>query len=103
VRTWAPAGADDAIRAMMGRAVAAWFRIGDLERADPPGFGRLGEIRVPAVMVLGDREYPMVSQASRVIAARLGDCREVLVPGADHLLPLREPARLAEAIGEVAG
>ena len=103
VRTWAPAGADDAITAMMGRAASSWFEAGDLEREDPPGFARLGEVRVPAVMLLGDLEYPMVAQASRAIAAKLDGCREVLVPGADHLLPLRDPPRLARAVSEVAG
>jgi pimeloyl-ACP methyl ester carboxylesterase len=102
LRTWAPAGGGDAITAMMRRAVSSWFEIGDLEQADPPGFARLGEVRVPAVMLLGDLEYPMVSQASRAIAAKLGNCREVLVPGADHLLPLRDPLRLAQAISEIA-
>ena len=54
-------------------------------------------------MLLGDLEYPMVSQASRAISAKLDGCREVVVPGADHLLPLRDPLRLAWAISEVAG
>ena len=103
LRTWAPAGANDAITAMMRRAVSSWFETGNLERADPPGFPRLGEIRVPAVVLLGDLEYPMVSEASNAIAARLHRCREVLVPGADHLLPLRDPLRLAQAVSEVAG
>jgi 3-oxoadipate enol-lactonase len=102
LRTWAPAGANDAITAMMRRAVSSWFEIGDLEQADPPGLAWLGEVRVPAVMLLGDLEYPMVSQASRAIAAKLGNCGEVLVPGTDHLLPLRAPVRLAQAISEIA-
>jgi 3-oxoadipate enol-lactonase len=88
---------------MMRRAVSSWFEIGDLERADPPGFPWLGEIGIPAIMLLGDLEYPMVSQASSVIAAKLDHCREVLVPGADHLLPLRDPRRLAQAISQIAG
>jgi pimeloyl-ACP methyl ester carboxylesterase len=56
LRTWAPAGTDDAITAMMRRAVSS----------------------------------------------KLGNCGEVLVPGADHLLPLRDPLRLAQAISEIA-
>jgi len=103
LRTWAPAGADDAVVAMMRGAVSSWFAIGDLEQADPPAFGRLREIRVPAVMLLGDLEYPMVAEASRAIAARLDGCRTLLAPGADHLLPLRAPHRLAAAIAEIAG
>lgn len=102
LRLWAPAGADGAINAMMRGAISSWFEIGDLEEPDPPGFGRLGEIRIPTIMVLGDLEYPMVTDASRAIAARLDGSRMVLLPGADHLLPLREPHRLAEAIAEVA-
>ena len=103
LRTWAPAGADDAITAMVRGSVSSWFEIGELEEADPPGFGRLHEIRVPAVMLLGDLEYPMVTEASRAIAARLDGCRSVQVPGADHLLPLRAPQLLADAITRLAG
>jgi pimeloyl-ACP methyl ester carboxylesterase len=54
-------------------------------------------------MLLGDLEYPMVQDASRAIAARLDGSRTVLVPGADHLLPLRDPHALAEAIAGLAG
>ena len=103
LRTWAPAGADAAIAAMMRGAVSSWFEIGDLERTDPPGFGVLGAVRIPAVMLLGDQEYPMVADVSQKIAARLSGCRTILVPGADHLLPLREPALLANAIADVTG
>jgi pimeloyl-ACP methyl ester carboxylesterase len=104
LRTWAPSGAGGAaIAAMMSGAVSSWFQIGDLERADPPGFGLLDAVRVPAVMLLGDQEYPMVADVSRTIAARLSGCRTILVPGADHLLPLREPALLANAIADVTG
>jgi 3-oxoadipate enol-lactonase len=103
LRVWAPAGANDAITAMVGGAISSWFEIGDLEQPDPPGFGRLGEIRVPTVMLLGDLEYPMVTEASRAMAGRIGGSRTVLLPGADHLLPLRETRRLAAAIAGVAG
>jgi pimeloyl-ACP methyl ester carboxylesterase len=103
LRVWAPAGADDGITAMVSAAVASWFEIGDLENTDPPGFGRLREVRVPVVTLLGELEYPMVSEASRAIAGRLDGSRTVLVPGADHLLPLRDPHGLAAAIAGIAG
>jgi len=103
LRTWAPAGADAAFTAMARGAVSSWFKIRDLEKTDPPGFGLLGKVRAPAIMLLGDQEYPMVADASRAIAACLSRCRTMLVPGADHLLPLRAPALLADAITGVAG
>ena len=103
LRTWAPGGADAAIAAMMRGAISSWFQIGDLEKADPPGFGLLGTVRTPGVMLLGGQEYPMVAEVSRAIAARLSGCQTILVPGADHLLPLREPELLANAIAEITG
>ena len=53
-------------------------------------------------MLLGDLEYPMVTEASRAIAARLDGCRTVEVPGADHLLPLRATHLLADTITHLA-
>jgi len=103
LRTWAGSGTDAAVTAMMRGAISSWFQAGDLEEEDPPGFERIGEIRLPCVMLVGDGEYPMVAEASRAIATRLDGCRTLLVPGADHLLPLRAPGRLAEAIAGLAG
>lgn len=98
--TWAPAGAGAEITDQFRGAVASWFATGDLERKDPPVFGRLGEIRVPAVTLAGDLEYPMVTRAVQDITARIDGCRLITVPGADHLLPLRAPARLAQVVAE---
>src|SRR5262249_10051052 len=52
LRTWAPAGADDATTAMLRGAVSSWFGIGNLEKADPPGFGPPREIPSAAVLHL---------------------------------------------------
>jgi 3-oxoadipate enol-lactonase len=100
LRTWAPAGADEEIRDQFNGAVSSWFAIGDLERPDPPVFERLGEVHVPAVALVGDLEYPMVVYSSNAIAGRVDGCRLLMVPDADHLLPLRVPARLADVIDE---
>ena len=53
-------------------------------------------------MVRGDREYPMVADCADAIAARIPGCGRIIIPGADHLLPLRAPARLAEIVTEQA-
>ena len=84
-------------------AVSGFFEVGELGQPDPPAYDRLGEVRVPAVVVRGDREYPMVADCADAIASRIPGCGRVIVPGADHLLPLRAPARLAEIIIDRAG
>lgn len=98
--TWAPAGHDTAATAEIRAAVSGFFAVGDLERPDPPAYDRLAEVRAPAAVVRGDREYPMVADCADKIASRIPGCRHIIVPGADHMLPLRTPARLAEIITE---
>lgn len=100
LHTWAAAGPDEEITREFRGAVSSWFAIREFERADPPAFGRLGEITASAVLVIGGLEYPMVTTASTAIVDRIPGCETILLPQADHLLPLRCPARLAEVIGE---
>jgi 3-oxoadipate enol-lactonase len=101
--TWAPAGHDDEARAQITSAVSTFLADNDLELPPPPAFARLGEITAPTVLVRGDREYPMVAQCSDAIAERIPGSRRILIPGADHMLPLRVPGRLAEIIADQAG
>src|SRR5215471_3055148 len=95
VRTWAVAGADPAAQAQIRSAVAAFFAIGDLMRPDPPAYSRLGEIKAPSVLAIGDLDYAMVRDCAERIAQAIPGCRLIVVPGADHLLPLRAPDALA--------
>jgi hypothetical protein len=54
-------------------------------------------------VVVGEQEYPMVARCAADIATRIPGCQQVPVPGADHLLPLRVPAMIAELAGKMAG
>lgn len=103
MRTWAAAGADPDARAQIRGAVAAFFGLGDYEELDPPAYSRLGQIRAPTAVVVGDKEYPMVARCAADIAARIVGCQEIPAPGSDHLLPLRAPALIAELASELAG
>jgi 3-oxoadipate enol-lactonase len=98
LRTWAPAGSDPAARAQVSSAVAAFYATSALNDAEPPVYDGLARITAPSVIVRGDLEYPMVAEASELIAARIPGCRTIVIPGADHLLPLRTPAELTEII-----
>jgi 3-oxoadipate enol-lactonase len=100
--TWAAAGDDETAAAEIRAAVSAFFVIGELGQDDPPVYNRLGLVQAPAVVVRGDREYPMVADSSDAIAARIPGCGRIVISGADHLLPLRAPARLAEIVTEQA-
>jgi 3-oxoadipate enol-lactonase len=99
LRTWAAAGADPAAEAQIRGAVAAFLLPGEHEGPEPPAYPRLGEIKAPCVVAVGDLDYPMVRDSSERIAQAIPDCPVIVVPGADHLLPLRAPDALADIIG----
>ncbi|MGF1428038.1 hypothetical protein [Kitasatospora sp. LaBMicrA B282] len=46
--------------------------------------------------------FPAIAAArGAAVAARIPGCRLTVVPGADHLLPLRAPAATTAAIAEL--
>jgi pimeloyl-ACP methyl ester carboxylesterase len=54
----------------------------------PPAVGRLGEIKAPALVVVGDRDTPGNRQASDVLAKQIPGATLRVIAGADHGLPL---------------
>ena len=97
-RIWGAAGATPAVTEQLRSAARASIATGDLEQPDPPVFGRLGEISVPAALMVGDADYPPLVESNRQAAARIPGCEYVLVPGLDHLPPLREPALVLDLV-----
>ncbi len=90
-QVWGAAGATPAVTEQLRSAARASLSAGELELEDPPVFGRLGEITVPAALMVGDADYPPLVESNRQAAARIPGCEFLLVPGMDHLPPLREP------------
>jgi pimeloyl-ACP methyl ester carboxylesterase len=97
-RIWGAAGATQAVMEQLRSAARASIRAEDLELEDPPAFGRLGEISVPASLMVGDADYPPLVESNRQAGGLIPGCEFVLVPGMDHLPPLREPALVLELI-----
>jgi pimeloyl-ACP methyl ester carboxylesterase len=90
-RVWAGAGPTPAVMEQLRSAARADISSRDMEQRDPPVFDRLGEISVPTSLLVGDADYPPLIQANRQAAARIPGCELAVVPGMDHLPPLREP------------
>jgi pimeloyl-ACP methyl ester carboxylesterase len=62
-----------------------------------PVWDRLGELRMPAVVLAGERDAKF-SELGRRLAEGLPEATFTLVPGAGHALPLEAPAAVAAAI-----
>jgi 3-oxoadipate enol-lactonase len=90
-RVWAAAGPTPAVMEQLRSAARAEISSGGLRQQDPPVFDRLGEISVPTSLLVGEADYPPLIEANRQAAARIPGCQLTLVPGLDHLPPLRTP------------
>jgi pimeloyl-ACP methyl ester carboxylesterase len=64
----------------------------------PPAIGRLGEIRAATLVVTGDRDTPGNRAGSESLAKGIAGARLVVVPGADHAIPIGWAKELNEAI-----
>jgi pimeloyl-ACP methyl ester carboxylesterase len=98
---WGRGGPDPAVMEQLRSAARAEISAGDLQQTDPPVYGRLGEISVPTSLLVGDADYPPLIQANREAAARIPGCELTVVPGMDHLPPLREPGLVLRTIASV--
>jgi 3-oxoadipate enol-lactonase len=90
-QVWGRGGPDPAVMEQLRSAARAGIASGDLQREDPPVYDRLGEISVPTSLLVGDADYPPLIQSNREAAARIPGCELTVVPGMDHLPPLRQP------------
>jgi 2-succinyl-6-hydroxy-2,4-cyclohexadiene-1-carboxylate synthase len=65
----------------------------------PSVWDRLGELRMPVVLIAGERDQKYVTIADRM-AERIPDARVVVVPGAGHAVHLEAPDIVAHLIAE---
>ena len=68
----------------------------------PSVWGRLGELQMPVVLVVGERDVKFIGTAERM-ADEIRHARVVLVPGVGHAVHLEAPEALAALIAEGVG
>ena len=54
----------------------------------PAAIDRLSEVKVPTLVILGDRDMLSIKQAAEVLTKGIQGAQLKIVPGADHALPL---------------
>lgn len=59
---------------------------------------RLRDIAAPTLVIHGEHDHPEIAAIAKRLVADIPGAQGVVVPGADHYLPLRTPGRLVEAI-----
>jgi len=73
-------------------------RLGNLIALDSWRGAELGRISVPALVVWGSADFPVVRESAQRLARELPQARLVEIAGAGHMLPIEKPDALAEAV-----
>lgn len=68
------------------------------QELDPPAWHRLRELQTPTLVVVGSSDDPDIRTIVDSIAAQAPHARELVVPGAGHMLNMERPAEILNAI-----
>ncbi len=68
------------------------------ELMQPPAIYRLGEIRAPTLIVIGDRDWPSMQRVGELAAAGIPGATKVVIRGGDHLPHLADPMAFHAAL-----
>jgi pimeloyl-ACP methyl ester carboxylesterase len=72
---------------------------GALERVlNPPAIERLPEIRVPTLVIVGDRDVADIHEICGLLRARIPAVTEVVVRGSGHIVNMEKPREFNEAV-----
>ncbi len=98
LQQWGAAGPDPLVTDMMRSALRAWAAEEEFEEAGEPTYDRLGELRVPTVLLVGDKDEPGLIASNEAAAARIPGCELIRMPGVDHYPTVREPKLVLDTI-----
>ena len=93
---WTPGGqdlqADERLREVAFENLRIYEVDEDLaSRVEPPVIGRLSDVRVPTLVIVGDRDVSSIHRMGDRMVAEIPGARKAVVPG-DHLPNVRDPA-----------
>ncbi|HTU02686.1 MAG TPA: alpha/beta fold hydrolase [Candidatus Sulfotelmatobacter sp.] len=80
------------IRRLSRENAAVWLDDTSLRRElSPPALGRLAEIHLPVLIVLGQRDIENIQQIAGLLRARIAGAHTEVIPGAGHLMNMERP------------
>ncbi len=100
LREWTPVGHEPIVVDLARSAAEAVANEAEFGQRGVPAYDRLGELAIPVILMVGDRDRAPLIEANHAVAARIPGCRLVTMPGVDHLPMLREPEWVTRTILE---
>jgi 3-oxoadipate enol-lactonase len=98
LEVWGRAGEDPLVTDMMRSAMRAWEGEEEFESEGEPTFDRLGDLRVPTILMVGDKDDPALIASNEEAAQRIPGCELIRMPGVDHYPTVRAPRLVADTI-----
>lgn len=77
---------------MNGRSLSSDFESAPRQEIDKPAFGRLGDIKAPTLVVVGDHDLPDVRETADLLVSKIRGARKAIIRDASHLPNLEHPA-----------
>ncbi len=96
-----PAEIRDAVFRVDRELVAPGRVFGRYRRLSPPANERLGEVRIPTLVVIGGLDTPSTRAAARRLAEGVPGARLVELPDVAHMVGMEAPDRLARLMLEL--
>ena len=87
------------VEAMLLRAYA--YGEAELEEPDPPAAGRLGEVKTPTLVVVGEHDRPDIHAMADALAGGIAGAERVVLAGTAHLPSMERPAELNRVVLEL--
>jgi pimeloyl-ACP methyl ester carboxylesterase len=66
----------------------------------PPAIERLPDIRVPTLLIRGDRDVPSITKIVDLLEKNVPGARKMIIPGAGHMVSVEKPAAFNSAVLE---
>jgi len=95
---WGAAGPDPLVTELMRSALRAWASEEEFQQAGEPVYDRLGELRTPTVLMVGDKDDAGLIASNEAAAQRMPGCELIRMPGADHYPTVRAPQLVTQTI-----
>ena len=70
---------------------------------DPPAYGRLGELHVPTLVVIGSIDMPDIFQIGDIIVQQVPGARKVMIQDVAHMVNMEKPEEFNALVLEFLG
>jgi 3-oxoadipate enol-lactonase len=88
------------VRAMSLENLRAGRNLGQPQSPDPPAIERLGDIKAPTLVIVGELDMPDIHHIVDLVANRVPGAKKLVIESAAHMVNMEQPRAFDEAVLE---